>query len=192
MNIFINILFHTVWNYDWPNTILNGDNYLGPSQSYSQRNCMGSPCICDMLPYDWKGETPIIPQTINVGPYNIKVVYQYIPNRTRCFQCQIFGHGKQSCRVCVGLMVFYATFNNNISVVSSRSVLLMGETGVPGENYPPAASHWQSNRQYNIIKKVEHYIYLNVKCDKKKLKLSMNIHRKRRPRWLNELGSWIT
>jgi hypothetical protein len=25
-------------------------------------------------------------------------VYQYIPNPTRCFQCQKFGHGKQSCR----------------------------------------------------------------------------------------------
>ena len=125
--------------------------------TYSQRNCMGSPCICDMLPYDWKGETPIIPQTINVGPYNIKV-YQCIPNPTRCFQYQTFGHGKQACRVWFGFMVFYATFNNNISVVSSRSVLLLEETRVPGENYPPAASHWQTNRQYNIIKKVEHYI----------------------------------
>ena len=25
-------------------------------------------------------------------------VDQYIPNPTRCFQCQKFGHGKQSCR----------------------------------------------------------------------------------------------
>ena len=29
---------------------------------------------------------------------------------------------------------------NNISVISWRSVLLVGETGVPGENHPPAAS----------------------------------------------------
>jgi hypothetical protein len=25
-----------------------------------------------------------------------------------------------------------------------RSVLLVGETAVPGENYRPAASHWQT------------------------------------------------
>ena len=36
-------------------------------------------------------------------------------------------------------MVFNATFNN-ISVISWLSVLLMEETGVPGENYRPAAS----------------------------------------------------
>ena len=40
----------------------------------------------------------------------------------------------------VGFMVFYATFNN-ISVISWRSVLLVEETG---ENYRPAASHWQT------------------------------------------------
>jgi len=33
-----------------------------------------------------------------------------------------------------GVMVFNATFNN-ISVILCRSVLLMEETGVPGENY---------------------------------------------------------
>jgi hypothetical protein len=37
-------------------------------------------------------------------------------------------------------MVFNATFNN-ISVISWRSVLLVKETGVPGENYQPAASN---------------------------------------------------
>jgi hypothetical protein len=34
-------------------------------------------------------------------------------------------------------MVFNATFNN-ISVISWRSVLLVEETGVPGEMYRPA------------------------------------------------------
>ena len=33
-----------------------------------------------------------------------------------------------------------ATFNN-ISVISYRSVLLVEETGVPGENHRPVASH---------------------------------------------------
>jgi hypothetical protein len=35
---------------------------------------------------------------------------------------------------------FNATFNN-ISVLSCRSVLLVEETGVPGENHRPVASH---------------------------------------------------
>jgi hypothetical protein len=37
-------------------------------------------------------------------------------------------------------MVLDATFNN-ISVISWRSVLLVEETGVPGENHLPDASH---------------------------------------------------
>ena len=37
-------------------------------------------------------------------------------------------------------MVFNATFNN-ISVISWLSVLLVEETGVPGENYRPVARH---------------------------------------------------
>jgi len=42
-----------------------------------------------------------------------------------------------------GSMVFTATFNN-ISVISWQSVLLVEETGVPGENHWAAASHWQT------------------------------------------------
>ena len=37
-------------------------------------------------------------------------------------------------------MVFSATFNN-ISIISWRSVSLVEETGVPGENHQPVASH---------------------------------------------------
>ena len=37
-------------------------------------------------------------------------------------------------------MVFNVTFNN-ISVISWRSVLLVEETRVPGENHQPATSH---------------------------------------------------
>ena len=40
----------------------------------------------------------------------------------------------------VCLMVFNATFNN-ISVISWQSVLLVEETGAPGENHRPATSH---------------------------------------------------
>jgi hypothetical protein len=37
-------------------------------------------------------------------------------------------------RVRIKVMVFNATFNN-ISVISRQSVLLVEETGVPGENH---------------------------------------------------------
>jgi hypothetical protein len=40
-------------------------------------------------------------------------------------------------------MVFNATFNI-ISVISWRSVLLVEETGGPGENHRPVASHRQT------------------------------------------------
>ena len=49
----------------------------------------------------------------------------------------------------VCLMVFNATFNN-ISVISWRSVLLVEETGGPGENHWPVVSHWQT-LSHNII-----------------------------------------
>ena len=40
-------------------------------------------------------------------------------------------------------MVFNATFNN-ISVILWRSVLLVEETGGPGENHRSVAIHWQT------------------------------------------------
>jgi hypothetical protein len=46
-------------------------------------------------------------------------------------------------------MVFNATFSN-LSVISWRSVLWVEETGVPGENHRPAASHWQI-LSYNVV-----------------------------------------
>jgi hypothetical protein len=44
--------------------------------------------------------------------------------------------------VCLGFrfMVFNVTFNN-ISVISGQSVLMVEETGLPGENHHPVASH---------------------------------------------------
>jgi hypothetical protein len=43
----------------------------------------------------------------------------------------------------VRVIVFNDTFNN-ISVILWQSVLLGEETGIPGENHRPAASHWQA------------------------------------------------
>ena len=47
------------------------------------------------------------------------------------------------------VMVFNANFNN-ISVVSWRSVLLVEETGVPGENHRLVTSHWQT-LSHNVV-----------------------------------------
>jgi len=49
----------------------------------------------------------------------------------------------------VCLMVFNATLNN-ISVISWRSVLLMEETGGPGENHRPVASHCNT-LSHNVV-----------------------------------------
>jgi hypothetical protein len=51
-------------------------------------------------------------------------------------------------------MVFNATFNN-ISVISWRSIILVEETGVPGENLQPAASHLQT-LSHNVVSSTPH------------------------------------
>jgi hypothetical protein len=55
----------------------------------------------------------------------------------------------------VWLMVFNATFNN-MSVISWQSVSLVKETGVPGENHWPVASHWQS-LSHNVVSSTPRY-----------------------------------
>ena len=52
-------------------------------------------------------------------------------------------------RIHVCLMVFNATFTN-ISVISWGSVLLVEETGEPGENHWPVASHWET-LSHNVV-----------------------------------------
>jgi hypothetical protein len=49
----------------------------------------------------------------------------------------------------VMVVVFSATFNN-ISAITWRSVLLVDETVVPGENHQPVASHGQ-NLSHNVV-----------------------------------------
>ena len=46
-------------------------------------------------------------------------------------------------------VVFNVTFNN-ISVISWRSVLLVEETRIPGENHWPVTSHWQT-LSHNVV-----------------------------------------
>ena len=47
-------------------------------------------------------------------------------------------------------MVFNVTFNNISAVVSWRSVLLVEETGGPGENHRPVVSHLQTI-SHNVV-----------------------------------------
>jgi hypothetical protein len=52
----------------------------------------------------------------------------------------------------MGVMVVEAIFNN-ISVISWRSVLLVEETGVPGENHLP---HFTDKLYYILLLRVLH------------------------------------
>ena len=69
----------------------------------------------------------------------------------------------------VWFVVFNATFNN-ISVISWLSVLLVEETGVPGENHRHVTSHWQtlshivvSNRMHLSLSGIQtHNVSLNI------------------------------
>jgi len=60
----------------------------------------------------------------------------------------------------IKVMIFKATFNN-ISVILWPSVLLVEETGVPGENNRPAASHWQTLSHYVVSSTPRHERHSN-------------------------------
>jgi hypothetical protein len=55
----------------------------------------------------------------------------------------------------VRFMVFNAT-SNNMSAISWRSVLLVDETRVPGENHRPATDHWQI-WSHNVVSSSSHH-----------------------------------
>ena len=55
-------------------------------------------------------------------------------------------------------MVFNATFNN-ILVISWRSVLLVGKTGVPGEKHRPIANYLHT-LLYNVVSSTSRLIGL--------------------------------
>ena len=56
----------------------------------------------------------------------------------------------------VMVMMFNTTFNN-ISVISWLSVLLVEETGVPGENHRPVTSHWKT-LSHNVVSSTPHNV----------------------------------
>jgi hypothetical protein len=53
------------------------------------------------------------------------------------------------CRLGLMFKMFNATFNN-ISIILWRSVLLVEENGVPGENHRSVVSHWQT-LSHNVV-----------------------------------------
>ena len=50
-------------------------------------------------------------------------------------------------------MVFHATFNS----ISWRSFVLVEETGVPGENHRPVASHWPTLSHEGVSSTLHHW-----------------------------------
>jgi len=65
------------------------------------------------------------------------------------------------CRV--RIMVSDATFNN-ILVISLRSVLLVEETGMSGENQRPPASHWQTLSHNVVLSKPRGFELAHALC----------------------------
>ena len=74
-------------------------------------------------------------------------------------------------------MVFNATFTN-ISDISWRSILLVVETGVPGENYRPAASNYKmyihNVHRSTISQSVKPLWYTSISCHKQLLLTLIN------------------
>ena len=56
-----------------------------------------------------------LPKSLKVGYFNIAVEH-YIPKPLRCFKCQKYGHGSQSCR---GSLICYVALNMTIKVHSA-------------------------------------------------------------------------
>jgi hypothetical protein len=79
---------------------------------------------------------------------------------TQCNGVKYKNHGMLFCLgfhvfwLGIRVMVFNATFNNS-SVISWLSVLLVEESGVPGENHRPVASHWQT-LSHNVVSSTPH------------------------------------
>ena len=60
-------------------------------------------------------------------------------------------------------MVFNATFNK-ISAISRQSVVLVEETGVPGENHRPVVSHWQTV-SHNVVSSTPRLSWVSICTD---------------------------
>jgi hypothetical protein len=61
----------------------------------------------------------------------------------------------------VRFMVFNVTFSN-ISAISWQSVLLVEETGVPGENHRPVTSHQQPS-SHNVLSSIPRLSWIQTR-----------------------------
>jgi hypothetical protein len=90
---------------------------------------------------------------------NICLIFEFMSSNVLvfCYELIFFLVPLTLCNCCVlvWFMVFNATFNN-ISVISWWSVLLVEETGVPGENNRPVANHWQT-WPHNVVSSTPHH-----------------------------------
>jgi hypothetical protein len=84
---------------------------------------------------------PGVPNATTKQNNNCRDNKDFSKRRDCTLVCVPNGEAKQINKaLMIWFMVFNATFNN-ISDISWRSVLLVEEIGVPGENPRPAASH---------------------------------------------------
>jgi hypothetical protein len=75
----------------------------------------------------------------------------------------------------VRVMVFHTTLNN-ISLILWWSVLLVEETGVPGENHRPVTSHWQTLSHNNAQIMQSHFFNNDLGADNQKCLHKLKIH----------------
>ena len=86
-----------------------------------------------LIAIDFSQKSPYFSLLSSTSPSNLKVV-----------------------RVTVRIMVFNGTFNNiSITSIAWRSVLLVEENGVPGENHRPVVCHWQT-LSHNVVSSTPH------------------------------------
>jgi hypothetical protein len=91
--------------------------------------------------------------------YNICNLW-FFKNRIMCLCKQVLINlSKWTIHCFACLMVLYASFSH-ISAISWRSVLLVEENGVPGENHRPVASHWQT-LSHNVV----HLVLIEIRIN---------------------------
>ena len=79
--------------------------------------------------------------------YNIYIIVDCIFQAKYGILVLCWWHHWDQAKDCIIGLVWFMILNftfTNISVISWRSVLLVEETGVPGEDLQPVRSHWQT------------------------------------------------
>ena len=98
--------------------------------------------FCELVPrYELRTFTPLPAEPLKITVQASVNKKEYTCYRLLCDMCLItwLKHNLITFAYFICLMLFNATLNN-ISVISWWSVLLVGETGGPGENHRPVAS----------------------------------------------------